>query len=267
MAYSDRSDFWKGATDLGLTIGNLWLPGLKKGIEGRRSKQESEDILDQAGDRPEYEVPGSIDQMISLFAGLSEGGLPGESLMQEQIEAQTARNIGQVSQLADSPSAALAAAQGVQERERDALRDLQVRATQYQDMAKRQYAQAVGSRAPYEETKWDWEQGRRWQEAQNEAWGLRGMGDYYRMAGSDEFGSAVQDIGGMLLGSAMGVPSPDFSGGVGGGGGSPQSMSYMPQNNPYAFTNPPPPMGGYGVNPPSGSFASYAASQNPYGNF
>jgi len=172
------------------------LPSLIQGgaqfFQGRKDIKEAERIKEQGGPRPDYEIPESVGKMVSMYQQLAQGGMPGEDTLKEDIQASTARTAGTAAQLSDSPVGALTALGGAQQRELGALRDLQVRAAQYQTQQRQNLAQAYGQQAQWEDQAWNWNEGRRWQEAQNEYWNMRQSGQANMWGGLDSAMSGVQ---------------------------------------------------------------------------
>lgn len=172
-----------GGTQLGF--------GLADRAKGRR-------LEDQAGDRPDYAIPESVDKAIQMYQQMASGGLPGEGAMKQDIQGQTAQSVGRAGQLADSPVAALTAMGAAQQREASALRDLQVRASQYQAQARQNYAQSVGQRAGYEQEQWRQNQLMPWEIQMNRAMQFQTGGAGNIMGGADALGSTMAQAGGAL---------------------------------------------------------------------
>jgi hypothetical protein len=242
------------------------VPGIVSGIsqarQGKKQMDKADELIKGAGDRPDYEVPDYINKILRLREDAAKGGLPGEGLMKEDIQATTARGITAAGQLADSPVAALTGAQASLDRERGAMRDLQIRAAQYQRMAEGDLAGAYGTAAQYEDQAFNINQMQPWEIAQNRADAYRFYGGQNRAAGMDTAMSGLaQGLGAAGQGMMYQGMMPSY-------GGAPQGAT---MGNPalYNQTNPTPPMGGYNYwNPaPTGSFGSFAGSQNPYGNY
>ena len=187
----------------------------------------------EAGERPTYEIPESVGKMISMYQQLAQGGMPGESTLKEDIQASTARTAGTASQLADSPVAALTALGGAQQRELGALRDLQVRAAQYQSQARQNYANAVGMRAGYEQEQWRQNQLLPWEIDMNRAMGLQTSGAGNIIQGANAFGDEMNQRGMMAAQMVMGMPPASGMGGQGGG----QASGYVPPNYNNQPTN------------------------------
>jgi 1,4-alpha-glucan branching enzyme len=166
--------------------------GVTNIIQGVKDRKEAERIKANAGPRPEYEIPESVDKMISLYEQQAAAGMPGEDIYKQDIQASTARTAGAAAQLADSPVAALTALGGAQQREIGALRDLQARAAMYQSQANQQVAQAYGQRAQWENLQFDYNQNQPWQIAQNQYWGLRNQGRQSINQGLDTAMSGIQ---------------------------------------------------------------------------
>jgi hypothetical protein len=234
--------------------GGALLKGGSQLYQGVRDKREGDRLEAQAGERPEYQIPESVDKMIGLYRQMAEQGLPGQGLMEQGIQAQTARTIGAAGQLADSPVAALSALGGAQDREMNALRDLQVRASQYRAQAQQGYASAVGSRSQYEDERWRQNQLMPWEIDMNRSMQLQTQGKGNIMGGIDSIGSGM-----VQAGSAFGTAS---------------MYNGMYPSMPTATTPPPsqaaspPPMFPYVYNVPTNPMtpADTASQQGLYGN-
>lgn len=171
------------------------LKGGSQIFQGIKDKREGQAIEEAAGDRPEYEIPESVDKMIEMYRQMSQTGLPGEDIMKQDIQSQTARTAGTAGQLADSSVGALTALGGAQQREAQALRDLQVRSAQYRQQNQQNYAQAVGSRSQYEQEQWRQNQLLPWEIDMNRAMQLQTQGRGNIMGGIDSIGSGMVQAG------------------------------------------------------------------------
>jgi len=182
---------------LGLLMG---IPSLIEGgvqtIKGISDTRNAKRIEAKAGNRPQYEIPKGIEDMLSLLQSQTGAGLPGEDLMKQDIQSLTSRNIGQASQLADSPVAALTALGGSQDREMAALRNLQERAAQYQSRANSNLARGYGQQAGYQQEEWRQNQLMPWEIAQNKANAYRFGGQQNIFGGMDTLASGVQGAAG-----------------------------------------------------------------------
>ena len=163
--------------------------------QGIKDVRKGNQLEEQAGERPQYEVPDSLDKMIQMYQTMSNQGLPGQGQMERSIQDQTARSVSQAAQLADSPVAALTALNSAQQREAGALRDLQTRAAAYRAQAQQNYAQATGQRAQYEDQQWRQNQLLPWEINMNRAMQLQTQGR----------GNIMQGIGNTGAGAAQGA--------------------------------------------------------------
>lgn len=186
-----------------LSGGSTGLGGLIKGgtqmFQGLADTRKGKRLEEEAGERPEFDIPESVDQVIRMYEQMSRSGLPGQDLMQQDIQASTARTATTAGQLADSPIAALTALGGAQQRELSALRDLQTRAASYQAQARQGLAGAHQMKAGYETEQWRQNQLLPWEIGMNRAMQLQTAGRGNMMAAADTFGSMFA-LGGEAMG-------------------------------------------------------------------
>jgi len=202
-----------------------------KAVQGAKDKNEAKALLDKAGIRPDYEMPESVDKMVGMYEQMAQSGLPGEDQMKQDIQGSTARSITAAGQLSDSPIAALGAAQGAQQRELGALRDLSIRSEQFQSQQKRNLAGAYGQEAQWQDAQNSWNQRQPWEIAQNEYWNLRRGGRESINQGIDQAGSGIQQAAGVYAQSQMyGQSAPNYD-------PSAANQSYMPQPTSVPYTN------------------------------
>ena len=204
----------KGGTQLGM------------GIADRRRGREMEEA---AGDRPEYEIPESVEAMMNLYRQSAQSGMPGYDIAKGDIQASTARTAGVAGQLADSPVAALTALGGAQDRELGALRDLNRRASEYQAMSQQNLARAYGQKAGYETEQWRQNELMPWEIQMNRAMQLQSGGKGNIMGAADSFGSTLAQGGGTM--ATMGMYNQMYPN-MGAGAQAPQNTS--PQTWPYS---------------------------------
>lgn len=181
--------------------------GIADRVKGKRLEQ-------QAGDRPEYDIPESVDKMIGMYGQMANAGLPGQDLMAQDIQASTARTVGRAGQLADSSVGALGALGAAQEQELGSMRDLQTRAAQYQAQARQNYANAVGQRAQYEDQEWRQNELLPWETTMNRAMGLQSGGAGNIMGAADNLGAMGASAGSYMAGQGMmNAMYPNYGGG------------------------------------------------------
>lgn len=185
------------------------------GLQDRRKGMELEA---QAGERPQYEIPESVDKMISMYRQMAQGGMPGEDLARGDIQASTARTATTAGQLADSPIAALTALGGAQQRELGALRDLQQRASMYRSQMQQGYAGVVGNRANFEQEQWRQNQLLPWEIDMNRAMGFQSSGAANIVGGISGMEDSFKEVGATALQATMGMPPVGGGANWGGGG-------------------------------------------------
>ena len=188
----------------------------------------------EAGERPDYEIPEGVRQMMSLYEQAAQAGMPGYDTAKGDIQASTARTAGVAGQLADSPVAALTALGGAQDRELGALRDLNRRASEYQAMSQQNLARAYGQKAGYETEQWRQNQLLPWEISMNRAMGLQTSGAGNIMGGITGIEDSANEAAMAVAQMAMGMPPTAMMGGQGGGGN-----AAPPQGGYYDYTSPP----------------------------
>lgn len=251
-----------------LSGGSTGLGGLIKGgtqmFQGLADTRKGKRLEEEAGERPEFDIPESVDQVIRMYEQMSRSGLPGQDLMQQDIQASTARTATTAGQLADSPIAALTALGGAQQRELSALRDLQTRAASYQAQARQGLAGAHQMKAGYETEQWRQNQLLPWEIGMNRAMQLQTAGRGNMMAAADTFGSMFA-LGGEAAGGMAQQGGGNMSQPVAQGGGANAATQYGMVNygwNPQQGT-------GLGYNNnyvPPWQQSGYANGYNPFIN-
>lgn len=229
------------------------VPGVIEGgigmWQGMKTIKEAEAIREAAGDRPEYEIPKSIQEYVDLYKGMDVTGLPGEDIYRQEIggrQAQTATAAGQV---ASTEAGALSALGQAHQQSLSSLRDLSIRSSMYrqqQENLKRQgVAGALQTQANYQDKEWQYNQFLPWQTAQNEYWGLRQSGQAMMMGGIDTAGSTMTNA----LGSAATMRMyQDMM---------PDTTTHQTQA-PWAY-----PWGNYNPNPTQYTMQPYMAPSTP----
>jgi len=211
------------------------ISSLVAGGKARKMRKEGESYLSQAaqkdamlGPSPTMEVPQSVDDYINLSRKMARQEMPGATQMRQDIAQTNAGMLSgamQAGQGADTMAAVLAAGQNRMR----ALSQMGIAASQYRSGQQQNYAQAVASRAPWEQQQFEYNEWIPWQQQKNEAVDMRNMGLQMKYQGMD-MGAAAgiqganmlsQDIWGMtqnpatanwlrgLGGGAQGMASPN----------------------------------------------------------
>jgi hypothetical protein len=188
---------------IALAAGGNLLQAIPQFVYGIQDRRKGKAMEEEVGERPQYTIPKSVDQMIGMYGQMAAQGLPGEDLMKQDIQAQTARTVGSAAQLADSPIGALTALGAAKEREMGALRDLQARASQYRAQTQQNYAQAVGQRSGYEQEQWRQNQLLPWEIDMNRAVQLQSQGAGNVMGGFDALGAGLAGAGSTMATAGM----------------------------------------------------------------
>lgn len=170
------------------------LPGLDPIIfgpiaEGMVATREADDREAALGAAPQFEIPSSYDKYTKLMKERSEQQMPGYDAMSTDIQEQAAANATGVSQLSSGPQAIMNmdAVYGDQATQ---LRDLGMRASEWQNQAQMGYQQAQYGRGQLEQQQFEYNEWLPWQIQKNEIASLRTAGQQMSASGSDNMGAA-----------------------------------------------------------------------------
>lgn len=158
--------------------------GKKMRKEGESFYKQGKEMNAALGKSPTMEVPKSVDQYINLSRNLARQEMPGASQMRQDIAQTNASMLSSASQAGsgfDTMAAVLAAGQN----RMNALRQMGIAAAQYTAGQQQQYAQAVASRAPWEQQQFEYNQWLPWQMRKNEAQDLMNTGLQMKYSGAD----------------------------------------------------------------------------------
>jgi hypothetical protein len=104
---------------------------------------------------PKYSRPEEYDKMLALYqAEAGRGELPGQSRYEAKISESTSRGIRSAAKYADSPVAAVAAANQLYGQQQSAIRDLGLQFASYQQQATQNLAGAYQQGAQYSDQEW-----------------------------------------------------------------------------------------------------------------
>lgn len=134
-------------------------------------------------DRPEYEIPTEIQQIVDLYAREYEGAykpLAWESGARSRQQEITASGVAVSREAATSASDVQAAAASLYSQERRALADLEIEAARQKEqrrtIASQQYGSALETSAQYRDKAWTWNEAMKFQEEYNKLMGLAETG-------------------------------------------------------------------------------------------
>lgn len=209
--------------------------------QGQLDRALGNKMIEQAGDRPVYEIPESAGMALDIAKLLAQGGMPGEQQQREDIQASTAAMLSGAQNAVDNPAALQALYGQAQQQELSAYRDLGQRAAMYRANMQQNLQGAYNQYAGFEESR-QADEYNRWAEQQNLGWNLRSGGTAGMIYGMNQarenvtnlvgfgaqmgmMGAGVPAVGGNnsawnVGGSATGTGSYNYTPYVGGNNGS-----------------------------------------------
>lgn len=184
--------------------------GAAKTATGAVQMKKANKVL--KSDMPKYSRPEEYDKLLSIYQKQANmGELPGQQRYESKISERTARGVRSAAKYADSPVAAVAAANQLYGQEQSAIRDLGLQFAAYQQQAQRNLAGAYKTGADYADKEWYYNEmypdqvkrnmaAQRWNAGQQNLWG-----------GIDQMaGAGIQAVGAFGLppgASNMGGPN------------------------------------------------------------
>lgn len=158
--------------------------------------------------RPEYKVPGAIQEGTAMARNLAQTGLPGYQTMQDNLSGQTAGAVRSIKEAGGSGPEKLAAIAGAYGSQMGQQRNLGVQNAQQRVANQRALQSQLGVQAGYQDKAWQWNQqdpyiqamdaARRLREAanQNIYGGMKGMASAGIMGGTGDFSAITGGKGG-----------------------------------------------------------------------
>ena len=162
-----------------------------------------ESIIDKKrlGEPPKMNVPASVDEFIGLKKTMARQQMPGYDKQKALIDQSSAATLSGISQVGQGASAEVGVLAAGADRLR-ALRQLGITASQYRAGQQENYAQAVASRAPWEQQMFETNQMYPWQVGMNEVMGKYNAGLQMMMGGAD-MGVGANIQGANMMNNAM----------------------------------------------------------------
>ncbi len=135
---------------LALAGGGVALVGAaRKGIVGMKQKKEAEAMNPI---RPEYEIPEAQQQQLALYKGLSnQSRMPGQTQMEDQINASTSTGLAAMQGAAGSAQDILAGASNMAGNQNRQLAGLGIESSRQRRQAEGLYGQSLGQMAQYQD--------------------------------------------------------------------------------------------------------------------
>lgn len=189
---------------------------------------------------PTYTTPDALNDMMSLYQRRANAQeLPGQSLIENKLGAQTAYGMRAAEKYAPTAGQALGAATGLYGKQMDAVRDLGIQFANYRSQRESELAQAQQVMAQAQDKQWEINQ---WLPSQYKYNELQSQ----KQAGASNLWGGLQDIGGAAMGfmggqaqlGAMQGMFPNWGGGATAYRGNPMQNSGWLQNNANNATVP-----------------------------
>jgi hypothetical protein len=162
-------------------------------VSGRSKTKEAAAREAALGGPPEFQVPSSYDQYTSLLKERAGQQMPGYDDMSSDIQQQAAANATGVTQLTSGPEAVMGI-NSVYNNQANQLRDLGMRASQWQQEQEMRYLGAQQGRGELEQQQFEYNQWLPWQIQKNEIASLRGAGNQMVASGMDNLGAGAVNI-------------------------------------------------------------------------
>ena len=189
---------------------------------------------------PQYTIPGAYEDMMSLYKQRAAANeLPGQSLVENKLGAQTAFGQRAAEKYAGTSGQALGAVTGLYGKQMDAVRDLGIQFANFKAQREGELARAQQIMAQAQDKQWEINQ---WIPAQYKYNALQSM----KQAGASNLWGGIQDVagagmnflGGYAQMQGLGAMNPWGQGGYGAQGGNvgsgymtPPDTSAWLQNN------------------------------------
>lgn len=110
-----------------------------------------------AGERPSYQIPQGYKDALGVYQKLATGEMPGQSLIQENIEQSSARARTAAERGAISSTAYGGQVSNIYDKELQAIQDLGIQAAQYQTTAQENLARGMQMMGAEQAKKYEWD--------------------------------------------------------------------------------------------------------------
>jgi hypothetical protein len=142
------------------------------------------------GQSPQMEVPESMNAYVSLQEKLAQTRMPGYNENKSAIGGATAGAYSNIRQSASTESGALTSMLGAYSGQQNMLRDLSIRALDYQNKQQQNLGQAYLQKAGVEQQMFEYNKWLPWQMKMNQYESLRGAGTQNIVSGLDSLAGA-----------------------------------------------------------------------------
>lgn len=204
---------------LALGAGVQGLLGLGRGIVGGVQTARANKGLKNFK-LPQYTIPGAYEDMMSLYQRRAEANeLPGQSLVENKLGAQTAFGQRAAEKYAGTSGQALGAVTGLYGKQMDAVRDLGIKFADFKSQREAELGRAQQIMAQAQDKQWEINQWIPSQMKYNELQSMKQAGASNLWGGiQDVAGAGMNFLGGYAQMQGYGQMNPYITGGYGQGG-------------------------------------------------
>lgn len=182
------------------------VPALAQTGVGIAQRIKGKKIAEEAGDRPEYEIPLEVLQALEGMRTLaSQTRLPGQSSIESQLRASAATTAGRMTEGAGSSAELLGALSQAGLGEQQGMLNIGIKSAEMQDRRTADLINMLKSMGQYRDKEFMMNEMQPWQDAMKVSSGLRGQGMQNIFAG-------VSDIAGIGLNAVTTAQMGDISG-------------------------------------------------------
>ena len=169
---------------------------------------------------PQYTIPGAYEDMMSLYQRRAEANeLPGQSLVENKLGAQTAFGQRAAEKYAGTSGQALGAVTGLYGKQMDAVRDLGIKFADFKSQREAELGRAQQIMAQAQDKQWEINQWIPSQMKYNELQSMKQAGASNLWGGiQDVAGAGMNFLGGYAQMQGYGQMNPYITGGYGQGG-------------------------------------------------
>lgn len=128
--------------------------GIANMIKKQRLQSEWKSL---AGERPDYTIPESYKSALGVYQKLATGEMPGQSLIEENIQQSSARARTAAERGSISSTAYGGQMSNIYDKELQAIQDLGIQAAQYKASAQENLAKGLQMMGAQEEKKYEWD--------------------------------------------------------------------------------------------------------------
>lgn len=139
------------------------ITGIFQSYQGAEDSEEfAKKIKEHWKDRPVYSIPGSVEEATALLKAQSQQGLPGQDLIEGQIQQDTAQGVAASRESATSAADLMGATTQMYSSQTQALTDLQVQSARQKVANTTAYTNMLKDKAAYEEQAFIYNEAQPW---------------------------------------------------------------------------------------------------------